>query len=63
MIRKITKTKIRIHNFIRLDLKITTMYLVLFYDENLSRSTLLNRVDQIIGKMGQNNPLVEKTSD
>ena len=36
------------------------MYLVLFYDENLPRSTLLNRVGQIVGQMGQNNPLVKK---
>ena len=51
MKHQITKTKIRLHNFVCLDLTITTMYLVLFYDESLPRSTSLNRVDQILGKM------------
>ena len=57
------KKKIRIHNFVCFDLTITAMYLVIFYDGNLRRSTLLNRAGQIVGKMGemdQNDPLVDK---
>ena len=56
MKHQITKTKIRLHNFVCLDLRITTMYLVLFYDENLPRFTVLSRAGQIVGEMGQNNP-------
>ena len=56
MERKIRK--IKIHNFVHLDLTITTMYLVLFYHENLPCSTLLNQVYQIVSKMGPNDPLV-----
>ena len=55
-----TKTKNRIHNFVHHDLTIATMDMVLFYDEKLPCFTLLNRVSQIVSKMGQNDPLVKK---